>query len=95
MKVTIEGDLEQVVGAMPSLGAPISRKIRIQQKREMRARFTERRGMVRRAFERVRYIEAERLTSNALLDALRRTTGVTDDDILMARRVLGGLTHTG
>ena len=90
MKVTIEGDLEQVAEALnPSLlETPTPRTLRLRENRAKRDEFIARRRLVSDAFKKIRHSENDRETSEALLDALRRTGGVTDGDLKLARKVL-------
>lgn len=89
MKVTIEGDLDQVADAM-SLSKPAtisSRKMRLAENAAKRKIFRERRAEVVGAFQKVRHHPEQRETAEALLAALRRLDGVTDDDLKIARSV--------
>lgn len=88
MKVTVEGNAEQVAATLnPSLlEHPSPRTARLKENKAKREEFIARRGIVLDAFKKVRYSEPDQAA--LLLEALRRTTGVTDADLEIARNIL-------
>lgn len=95
MKVTIEGDLEQVSETLGfSCESPSNRKGRLAENRARREVFASRRKLVVDAFKVAREAGAEREMA-ALLHAIRRTGGVTEADLAIARQVLGDALSNG
>lgn len=82
MKVTIEGDLEQVSAALSQSGAAprTPRQERLAENAAKRQEFIERRQVVVDAFKKVRHGDDDE-TRQALLEAIRRPAGVTDADL--------------
>lgn len=91
MKVTIEGNLEQVTEALRPdlLKATTPRQIKIKENRQERDKFLARRAVVLDAFKKIRHSADDRENSDTLLNALRKPKGVSDDDIKLAQQILG------
>lgn len=89
MKVTIEGDLDQVSAAL-GCAPKTPKQIRLAERAARQKVLIERRILVRRAFEKVRYSDADRAISEALLAALTRTSGVSESDLELARLIEDG-----
>lgn len=90
MKVTIEGDLQQVSEAMSlqQNHPKTPRQIRIQETIARRDELVRRRRLIRKAFDKVRYSQDEREIADLLLDALTKIGGVTEPAIELAQKVL-------
>lgn len=86
MKVLIEGDLDQVCETL-NLHARTPRQQRLVENRAKRETFIARRKVVVEAFKKARSLGADHEIT-ALLEAVRRTGGVTEDDIKLARQIL-------
>ena len=89
MKVTIEGSLDQVAETLNprSLWEPTPRQVRLAENKAARDNLIERRRVVVEAFKRARSAD-DRENMDRLLEAIRRTGGVTNDDLKVAHRVL-------
>lgn len=89
MKVIIEGDLEQISDVLGVSEIPrTSRAIKLAESAARRKAFADRRKLVTEAFKKVRYSPEDREIAEALLEGLRRITGVTDADLKIARQVI-------
>ncbi len=94
MKVTIRGDLSQVSEAMglPSPSRPMPRVRRLAQNKAKREEFVARRKEVVDAFKLARASGAVQ-EMGLLLEAIRRTGGVTDGDLKLARVINRPMTN--
>lgn len=93
MKVTIEGNLNQVYGAL-GLPPATPRSQRLAENKAAREEFAARRKVVVDAFKLARGCGATKEMTD-LLEAIRRTGGVTDGDLNLARQVLAGSLSNG
>jgi hypothetical protein len=86
MKITIEGDLDQIVDAM-GLPAPKGPKSLRRAENEARQKtLLEKRRLIRNAFEKVRYTKEGRAA--VLLRALTTVNGLTEAAVETAREVI-------
>ena len=95
MRVTIDGDLDQVTDTLGfASNAPTPRKTRIAENKARREAFVARRKVVVDAFK---FARSNGLADEmaGLLEAIRRPDGVTDGDIELARQVLASSVPNG
>jgi hypothetical protein len=90
MKVTIEGNLDQVSEALslPQTLPKTSRQTRIQETVARYDALVARRKVIRAAFDKVRYSQDEREIAKILLDALTKAGGITEPALELAHKVL-------
>lgn len=94
MKVMIEGDLSQVSEALGLPPESTPRAQRLAENRAKRDAFLARRKVVVDAFKLARSAGATQ-EMEQLLEAIRRTGGVTDGDLKLAHRVIAGSLSNG
>lgn len=94
MKVTIKGDLGQVCEAMGLPAEPPTPRVqRLAENKAKQKEFMVRRRIVVAAFKLARRDRLPQMED--LLEAIRRTKGVTDSDLKLARQVLAGAVPNG